>query len=89
MDPNQVIRIGERSPYLYVVQGMLLYLSDEYEEISAPTTGGILDGLTSQSIASFQRFNDLTETGELDKKTWKHLSRQYTLSANRHKLNYL
>lgn len=89
LDPNQVIRIGEKNPYLYIVQGILLFLSDEHSQISAPTNTGVLDGATSRSIASFQRLNDLKETGELDKKTWKHLSKQFTLSANRAKFKYL
>jgi peptidoglycan hydrolase-like protein with peptidoglycan-binding domain len=89
LDSNQVIRIGERNPFLYVAQGMLLFLSDEYDEIIAPTVSGSLDGSTARSIASFQKLNNITETGELDKKTWKHLTKQYTLSANRRKLNYL
>ena len=85
LDPNQVFVLGDSSPYLFLAQGMLLYLSTQHNEINEPGRNGILDRQTANSLSSFQRMNSLKETGNLDRKTWKNLSKQFTLSANRNK----
>lgn len=82
LNPGQVIRRGERHPHLYLVQGMLLVLSDVYNSIGVPNLSGILDDPTADSIASFQYLSNLPMTGDLDKHTWKHLVLQYPLAAN-------
>ena len=82
LEPNQVIRRGERNPYLYVIQGILLLLSEVYGSISAPSQSGMLDELTANAIASFQELSSLPMTGNLDKITWKHLALHYPLAAN-------
>jgi len=81
-DPNKIFLPGESSPYLYLAQSMLLYLSEIHEPIDTPSTTGMLDNQTARSISSFQQLNSLIPTGTLDKKTWKHLSKQFTLHAN-------
>ena len=83
LNPGQVIRRGEQSPYLYIAQSMLLVLAQEYASITTPTHSGILDEATAQSLASFQALADLPQTGELDKLTWKHLALHFPLAANR------
>ncbi len=83
MDPNRIYVLGDRSPNLYLVQSILDYLSTQHEPISAPSRDGVLDDLTAASILSFQKLNDLPATGNLDRKTWKQLSKQFTLNANR------
>lgn len=83
LNPGQVIRKGERHPHLYLVQGMLIVLSEIYESIGRPGMTGILDGSTADALSSFQMLNGLPMTGQLDKKTWKHLALQYPLAANR------
>ena len=82
MDPGQVYRLGESSPYLYLAQSMLLYLSRSNPSILPPPHNGVLDSPTSQALAGFQVLAGLEPTGELDKKTWKYLSKQFTLNAN-------
>lgn len=82
LNPGQVIRKGERSPHLYLVQGMLLVLSEVYESVSQPSLSGILDDITADSLASFQILSGLPASGNLDKHTWKHLTLQYPLAAN-------
>lgn len=81
IDPGKVFRRGEFSPYLYLSQSMLLYLS-KYHELTEPSHNGILDDPTSQALAGFQILSDLPPTGELDRKTWKYLVKQFTLNAN-------
>lgn len=81
LNPGQPIRPGEDSPYLYVAQSMLLVLSRTYASVTVPTHSGILDEATAQSIISFQALASLPQTGELDKRTWKHLALHFPLAA--------
>lgn len=83
MDPNRIYVLGDRSPNLYLVQSILDYLSTQHKPISAPSRGGTLDDLTAASILSFQKLIGLPATGNLDRKTWQQLSKQFTLNANR------
>ena len=82
LNPNQVIRKGERHPVVILAQGMLLVLSDAYKSVGEPSLNGILDEPTADSIASFQALSSLPMTGNLDKRTWKHLALQYPLASN-------
>lgn len=81
-DPNKIFILGESSPYLYLAQSMLIYLADTNDAISRPEHNGILDRKTAASLTDFQNLSALPPTGQLDKKTWKHLSGQFTLHAN-------
>ena len=82
LDPGQIIRKGERHPNVHILQGILAVLSEAYQSIPAPGMTGILDEITSDSIASFQLLSGLPMTGQLDKQTWKHMALQYPLAAN-------
>lgn len=82
LNANQILRRGEQSPYLYIAQSMLLVLALAYASVTEPSHSGILDEATSQSLASFQALSGLPQTGELDKRTWKHLALHFTLAAN-------
>lgn len=88
MDPGKVYHLGERSPYLYLLQSMLLYLSQLHPTIDTPTHNGVLDSPTSEALAGFQLLAGLPPTGELDKLTWKYLVNQFTLNANRQDQQY-
>lgn len=83
LDPNVIFVLGDSSPYLYLAQGMLRFLSTIHDNISAPSNSGSVDLETARSIRSFQQVSKLEPTGDLDRKTWKHLSKQFTLNANR------
>lgn len=80
-EPNEVIVAGQRHPNLYLAQGILTVLSQVYGSISPPSLNGTLDMPTGQSLSSFQRLNDLPETGELDRITWQRLALQYPGAA--------
>ena len=82
LNPNQVIRKGQSHPYLFLIQGMLVALSDAYGSITAPPLTGILDAPTADALESFQYLNALPQTGEVDKITWKHLALHYPLAVN-------
>ena len=81
LEPGQVILIGESNPYVYLAQGMLSQLSKEYTAIILPGMTGVLDLDTSNAIKGFQALSGLPDTGTLDRITWKHLGRQFTLNA--------
>lgn len=82
LDPGQVFRYGDSSPYIYLLQSMLTQLSQDHPTIEPPGHSGIMDNTTTLSLAQFQRLADLPETGEFDKITWKHLVHQFTLNAH-------
>jgi peptidoglycan hydrolase-like protein with peptidoglycan-binding domain len=82
MDPGQVFILGEESPYILLAQSMLIFLSGDFDSIPTPNHTGILDRETARSLSGFQVLNGLPETGQLDKITWKNLSKQFTLHAH-------
>ena len=82
MEPGQVFRRGDSSPYIYLLQSILTYLSQDYSSIGTPNHTGVIDDETASSLADFQRISGLVESGELDKVTWKHLVNQFTLNAH-------
>ena len=82
LDPGQIIRKNERSPYIYLLQSMLTQLSKDHTLIPEPEHTGILDEGTSNSLSAFQKLANLPITGELDKVTWKHLVHHFTLNAH-------
>ncbi len=77
LEPNQVIRLGERHPNIYLVQAILAVLEDAYASIGSVSHTGILDEPTSAALSNFQQLQGLPMTGNLDKRTWKALSLHY------------
>ena len=82
LNPNEVLILGDTSPYLYVAQAMLIVLAEAYASVTAPQSTGRLDDATADSLASFQALSGLPVTGNLDKRTWKHLALHFPLAAN-------
>ena len=87
LEPGQVFRRGETSPYLYLAQSMLIYLADDHLAIPLAAHTGILDAETEAALQAFQILAGLPQTGDLDRNTWKHLSRQFTLNAHHNTAN--
>ena len=81
LEPGEVLASGSDHPHIYLVQGILQALSDTYESISQPSHTGILDSVTADSLASFQRLNRIPMTGTLDKTTWRALALHYPQAA--------
>lgn len=81
-EPNEVIVAGQEHPNLYLAQGILTVLSQVYGSITPPSLNGTLDMPTGQSLSSFQRLNNLPETGQLDRITWQRLARHYPGAAS-------
>ena len=82
LNPNEVLILGDSSPYLYVAQAMLIVLAQVYGSIGMPSATGILDAATADSLSTFQALIGLPVTGNLDKHTWKHLALHFPLAAN-------
>lgn len=83
LEPGQIIRRGEAQPNVYLLQAVLIVLSDIYSSITPPGMNGVLDDATAAALEAFQSLSGLPETGELDKVTWKQLALHYPLAANR------
>lgn len=81
LEPRQIIRQGETHPNLYLVQAMLIVLSDAYGSITAPGVTGILDIPTANALSEFQSLSLLPVTGELDRQTWRQLALHYPMAT--------
>ena len=88
MDPGEVFRAGDSSPYIYLLQSMLTQLSLDHPTIEPPGHTGVMDSLTSRSLAGFQALANLPVTGELDKISWKNVVLQFTLNAHHNTLKH-
>ena len=86
LDADEVLRIGDHSPYIFLLQSILTQLSFNSPSIIRPNHNGMLDLSTSAALSEFQRLSDLPQTGELDRITWKHLAKQFALSAHHEKI---
>ena len=82
LGPGQVLCLGDSNPCIYLLQGMLTQLSHDHTAICPPNFTGVLDDSTADAIKGFQQLAGLPITGELDKNTWRHLSRQFTLNTH-------
>lgn len=81
-EPGEILRRGDNRVEMYLIQAVLLALSQAYASVSRPNMTGILDEATADSIATFQYLAGLAQTGELDKVTWKNMALQYPLATN-------
>lgn len=82
IERDQVFRLNDSSPYIYLVQSILTQLSKDHPTINAPFHTGILDNETSNALREFQILAGLSPSGELDKETWNHLSKHFTLNVH-------
>lgn len=83
LSSRAVYGYGDSSPYLYLVQSMLTVLTNGYLTCEAPSQTGVIDTATINALRDFQTLAGLDATGALDRVTWKHLTKQFTLEANR------
>ena len=82
LEPGQIIKLGDNGPYIYLLQSMLIWLAMDHNSITAPEHTGTFDPKTAQALSDFQILAGLESTGELDRITWKNLSKQFTLNAH-------
>ena len=82
-EPGEIFRIGDSNAYIYLLQSILVQLSKDNPSIAPPYHNGVFDNTTSEALAAFQLLAGLPPTGELDRITWKYLSKQFSLSASK------
>jgi peptidoglycan hydrolase-like protein with peptidoglycan-binding domain len=83
IEPGGVYRKGDSNAYIYLLQSLLIQLSNDNPAINMPEHNGVFDDPTSEALAAFQFLAGLPVTGELDKITWKYLVKHFALSASR------
>lgn len=73
------------TPTIYVIQTMLLALSDRFSNIPKPSVNGILDYPTTESIKAIQIASGLNPDGNPSRIFWDYLSVIYEtyISTNR------
>ena len=76
-DDNYVIKDGEHSDIVTIVQFMLRLLGDIYDGIGGKEPEGVYNESTAADIREFQRITGLPITGDIDKATWNALSDAY------------
>lgn len=84
---GEVFRKGDQHPYVFLIQSMLGTISEVYHAISKPEITGIMDDPSVISVSEFQVLNDLPMTGNVDKRTWKHLTIHYPVAVTRSRRN--
>ena len=75
---QQIVLPGEHNRHIYLVQAMLIVLSHDFSDITAPTLSGILDEPTNTALRQIQAASGIAETGNLDTATWNSLSALYS-----------
>lgn len=89
INPGSVFRLGDKDPYIYLLQSMLTQLSIDHPSIPTPTHTGMIDSSTADSIGAFQLLAGLPVTNELDRKTWKFVVLQFVSNVHHNNANNL
>lgn len=82
LNPNYTCYHGQADAHLMLVQAMLMVFASVFSALEAPLVTGILDDSTAHALSDFQRVAGLPMTGNLDKRTWKHLMLHYPMTAD-------
>jgi peptidoglycan hydrolase-like protein with peptidoglycan-binding domain len=69
--------VGDRDASLYVVQAMILALSDEFDNIDAVTVNGIYDEETQKAVEVIQIISGLDPNAQIDREFINALSELY------------
>ena len=62
------------TPTIYVIQSMLLAISNRFSNIPRPSVNGVLDEATSKSVKAVQISSGLNPDGNITKLFWDYLS---------------
>jgi len=76
-----VAKRGEESAFVLLLQCLLSEIGVVYEFLPAVTPSGIYDEATENAVREFQRIGGLPPTGELDRRTYNRLIREYEFYA--------
>lgn len=89
INANEVYRLGDSGPYIYLLQSMLTQLAQDHKSIPPLQLTGIVDAETSAALVAFQQLADLPANGELDKITWKYVVRHFVANAHHSKAQHI
>lgn len=79
---NTVVRSGERSDLVYIIQIMLNTLSVLYDFEHVPISG-FFDASTTDAVRKFQDINALpSPAGAVDRLTWNLMAEEYNHTVN-------
>lgn len=81
LQPNQVIRRGERNAHLMLVQAMLLVLRDYYDNAPSIAITGVYDDTTAQAVRWLRALGQLPQRDEFDKAAWQLLTCLYRITT--------
>ena len=77
LQPHQTLKKGCNNSHMYLVQGMMKALGNYISDLPAVDVNGRLDDKTEHAIKWLQGCCDLTQSGEVDKNTWRFLAHEY------------
>lgn len=77
LQPKHLLKKEEENLHFYLIQAMLLALSELYLECPKIRITGKNDAQTQNAIGWFQKKAAIKPTGELDHATWQLLAHQY------------
>lgn len=82
---DTVYRQGEASIQLLPIQSMIEALSRIFTNIGSPSSGGVNDDRTVESVKNLQKIFGREQTGEIDAYFWEYLAALYrcTVPAGR------
>ena len=80
-DNNYVLKLGETSELVFILQLMLNSLSIYYNSPRIPVSG-IFDTTLQKIVAEFQRINMIPVSGTVDRTTWQRLVEEYNETVN-------
>ncbi|MBE6611759.1 MAG: peptidoglycan-binding protein [Ruminococcaceae bacterium] len=80
-DGEYILRAGEYSDIVALVQFILRALADSFDDIDGGEPDGVLNDDTMADIRRFQARHGLPATGEVDKATWNALADAYNRQA--------
>lgn len=78
---DYVTKRGEKSPTVFIIQAMLTEICPAYDGLPIEKITGEYDEETERCVRLFQKYNRLEQTGQVDKKTWNALAKNYNAFA--------
>lgn len=76
--PGQFLRMGSQGEDVAIIQEYLVYLSETYPQIPAPSVTGIYGQETQAAVLAFQQLFGLAESGEVGPLTWDAIASAYS-----------
>lgn len=70
-----IVKIGNSGSLVYIIQAMLLLLSQNYDNLQKVDVSGNFTRETAEAVEAFQRKYGLPDTGSVDSRTWNMLAK--------------